>query len=77
MRQESLYPLSFFDPAGLGSSARARILRSIRVNRGSSSASNSLWAECMIASECLTTGTTTFYAVSPVLLIGDAFLLAA
>ena len=36
-----------------------------------------LWAECMISSEYLTTGTTAFYTRGPVFLIGDGFLFAA
>src|SRR5216683_2570896 len=77
MRHWSLYPLSFLHPAGLGWSARDIILRSMRANSALSSASSSFWADALMSRENLATRTSTLHAIRPVLLVRNAFLLAA
>src|ERR1022692_1962614 len=64
-------------PAGRGSSASAKIFRSMRVNSGSPSASNSFCADCLISREYLSTRAGAFQAVCAVLLVRNALFLSA
>lgn len=77
MRQSSLNPLSFLQPGGLGFVARVRILRSMRANRASSSASSSFCADGLIWIEYSATRMAALQTTGTILFVGDAPLLSA
>src|SRR5579859_4114408 len=77
IRQWSLYPLSFLHPDGRGFSPSARILRSIRANSASSSASSSFAADGFISSEYLATLMIALQSFGAVFIIGNPLFFAA
>jgi len=70
-------PSSFLHFVGRGLSASARILRSIRLNTVSSSASSSFCAACLISRVCLTTRGGRFQALVAVLAVRDSLFFPA
>ena len=76
-RHRSLYPLSFWHPAGRGFSAREIILRSIRDNIPSSSASSYFAADGFISRKYLATLVNVLHSLGAVILVRDTLFLTA